>query len=122
MFGLSSLPQLVGGGGGLVCESVGKLICCQIILTASSPGSLLIFHSIVIRLLNLPPLPSGRVRRLLLDLGPYEGTDPLGMFPFRKLLMFWPPVLVYSSFLACWRQANITPILKGPPSTSVANY
>ena len=26
------------------------------------------------------------------------------------------------SFLACWRQANVTPILKGPQSSSVANY
>ena len=26
------------------------------------------------------------------------------------------------SFLACWRQANVTPISKGPPSSSVANY
>ena len=23
---------------------------------------------------------------------------------------------------ACWRQANVTPIPKGPPSSSVANY
>ena len=27
-----------------------------------------------------------------------------------------------SSFPACWRQANVTPIPKGPPSSSVANY
>ena len=27
-----------------------------------------------------------------------------------------------SSFTACWRQANVTPIPKGPPSNSVANY
>ena len=26
------------------------------------------------------------------------------------------------SFLVCWRQANVTPIPKGPPSSSVANY
>ena len=26
------------------------------------------------------------------------------------------------SFLPCWRQANVTPILKGPPSSSVANF
>ena len=25
-------------------------------------------------------------------------------------------------FLACWRQVNVTPIPKGPPSSSVANY
>ena len=26
------------------------------------------------------------------------------------------------STLACWRQANVTPIPKGPPFSSVANY
>ena len=27
-----------------------------------------------------------------------------------------------SSIPACWSQANVTPILEGPPSSSVANY
>ena len=39
-----------------------RLTCCRIILTASSPGRLLICRSLVIRLLVLPPLPSGRER------------------------------------------------------------
>ena len=34
---------------------------------------------------------------------------------FRRLVRL-------GSFLACWRQANVTPIPKGPPSSSVANY
>ena len=59
------------------------LICCQIILTASSPGS----H--VDLLVTCHPSPSlitfafrsSEVKRLLLDLDPYGGTDPLGMFP-----------------------------------------
>ena len=36
------------------------------------------------------------VRRILLDLVPYGGTDPLSMFPLflRELLMFWPRVSV----------------------------
>ena len=50
----SSLPPLVREGGGLVCESVGKAIC-QMILTASTPGRLLIYHSLLIHLLVLPP-------------------------------------------------------------------
>ena len=53
----SSLSPLVSEGGGLVCESVG----CRIILTASSPGRLLIFRSLAIRLLVLLPSPSGQV-------------------------------------------------------------
>ena len=40
---------------------------------------------------------SMEVRRVLLDLDPYGGTDPLQvcfLFFLRELLMFWPPVLV----------------------------
>ena len=39
-----------------------RLICCRIILTASSPKRLLIYRSLVIHLLVLPPLHLGRVR------------------------------------------------------------
>ena len=63
VFGLSSsLPALVVGGGGLVYELVGKADLLSDDLMASSPGSLLICHSLAIRLRVLPPLPSGRVR------------------------------------------------------------
>ena len=70
----SSLPPLVGGGVWLEfvtatacwwrwCVSwLAKLICSQIILMASSPGSLLIFHSLAIHLRVLPPLPAGQFR------------------------------------------------------------
>ena len=44
--------------------------------------------------------------------------------------MLWPPRLsvVYrrlvrlGSLTPCWRQANVTPILKGLPSSSIENY
>ena len=78
---------------------------------------------------------STEVRHLLLDMDPYGGSDTWGMFPFflsflRELLMFWPPRLSVvfcqlvhlGSFPPCWRQANVTPILNGPPPSSVANY
>ena len=71
------------------------------------------------------------MRLLLLDLDPYGGTDPLGMFPLflrtadvmapRLSVVFWRLVRL-GSFPACWRQANVTPIPKGPPFSSVANY
>ena len=47
----------------------------------------------------------------------------------RELLMLLPRLsgvfrrlVRLGSFPACWRQANVTPIPKGPPSSSVANY
>ena len=72
------------------------------------------------------------MRHLLLDLDPYGGTDPLGMFPLflkrtadvmaPRLSVVFRRLVRLGSFPACWRQANVTPISKGPPSSSVANY
>ena len=75
---------------------------------------------------------SSEVRCLLLDLDPHDGTDPLGMFLLflkrtadviaPRLSLVFPLLVRLGSFPACWRQANVTPIPKGPPSSSVANY
>ena len=43
------------------------------------------------------------------------------LWPPRLSVVFWRLVRL-GSFLSCWRQANVTPIPKGPPSSSVANY
>ena len=77
-------------------------------------------------------LRSSEVRRLLLELDPYGGTDPLGMFPLflkktadvlaPRLSVVFRRLLRLGSFPACWRQANVTPISKGTLSSSVANY
>ena len=72
------------------------------------------------------------MRRLLLDLDPYDGTDPSGLFlhflyraadvvPPRLSVLFLRLVRL-GSFSSCWRQANVTPIPKGPLSSSVANF
>ena len=68
----------------------------------------------------------------MLDLDPYGGTDPLGMFPhvlkrtadvmFPRLCVVFPRLVRLGSFPAFWRQANLTQIPKGPSSSSVANY
>ena len=58
----SSLPPLVSEGGGLVCESVGKADLLSDHFDSNSPGRLLIYCSLVIHLLVLPPLHLGRVR------------------------------------------------------------
>ena len=121
-------------GGGLVCESVGKADllsdhfdskqsreAVDLPLTCHPSPSIITFA-----------FRSREVRRLLLDLDPYGGTDPLGMFHLflkrtadvmapRLSVVFWRLVCL-GSFPPCWRQANVTPIPKGPPSSSVANF
>ena len=73
------------------------------------------------------------MRRLLLDFDSYGGTDnPLGMFPVLlkrtadvmapRLSVVFRRLVRLCSFPAGWRQANVTPIPKGSPSSSVANY
>ena len=55
----------------------------------------------------------------------------MGMFPLflkrtadvlaPRLNVVFRRLVRLGSFPACWRQANVTPIPKGPPSSSVAN-
>ena len=83
----SSLPPLVSEGGGLVCESVGKadLLSVHFNSKQSREAVDLPLTSHSSPSLNTFALRSSEVRRLLLDLDPYGGTDPLGMFnPFLK--------------------------------------
>ena len=66
----------------------------------------------------------------MLDLDPYGGTDLLVMFLLFKrtsdvmtrLSVVFRRLLRLGNFQPCWRQANLTPILKGPPSSSVSHY
>ena len=70
---------------------------------------------------------SRELKRLLLNLDSYGGTDPLGMFPLflqrtaevlaHRLDVVFRRLLHLGSFPGCWRVANVTPIPKGPPST-----
>ena len=135
MFGSSSsLPPLISDGAGPVCESVGQAEllpdhfdskqskeAVDQLLTCHASTSLTTFA-----------LRSSEVRHLLLDLHPYGGTDPLGMFPLflkrtadvigPRLSVMFLRLVRLGSFPACWRLANVTPIKKGPPSSSEANY
>ena len=71
------------------------------------------------------------MRRLLLDLDPYGGTDQFGMFPLflkrtadvmaSRLSVVFRRLVRLGSFPACWRQASVTTILKDPLSSSVTN-
>ena len=130
----SSLPPLVSESGGLVCESVGKadLLSDHFDSKQSSEAVDLQLTCHPSPSLTTFTFRSSEVRRLLLYLDNYGGTDPLGMFPLflRELLMLFPPSLSamfrrlvrLGSFPARWRLANVTPFPKGPPSSSVANY
>ena len=90
---ISLLPPLVSEGGGLVCESVGK---ADLVLNHFDSKQ---SREAVDLPLNRHPSPSlttfafrsSEVKRILLDLDPYGGTNPLGMFPLflRELLMLW---------------------------------
>ena len=128
------MPLLVSEGGELVCESVGKADllsdnfdskqskeAVDLPLTCHPSPSLTTFA-----------FRSSEVRSLLLDLDPYGGTVILGIFPIflkrtadvmaPRFSVVFRRLVRLGSFPACWRQANITPIPKGPPSSSVANY
>ena len=78
------MPPLVSGGGGLVCELVGKADLLSDHFDSKQS------REAVDLLLTWHPSPSlttfafrsSEVRRLLLDLDPYGGTDSLGTFHF----------------------------------------
>ena len=135
MFGsISSLPPLVNEGGGLACESVGKadLLSDHFDSKQSREAVDLPLTCHPSPSLNTFVFRSSEVRRLLLDLDPYGGTDPLGMFLLflkrtadvmaSRLSIVFRRAVRLCSFQACWRQANVTAIPKGPLSSSVANY
>ena len=78
----SSLPPLVGGGGGLVCESVGKADLLPDHFDGKKSK-----ESVDVPLACHPSprlttfaFRSREVRHLLLDLDLYMGTHPLSMF------------------------------------------
>ena len=135
MFGSSSSPPpLVGLGGGLVCESVGKAELLSDHFDSKQS------RESVDLLVNCNPSPSlitfafrsREVKHLLLDLDIFGGTYPLGMFPLflkrtadvlaPRLSVVFRQLFHLGSFPACWRQANVTLIRKGPSPSSVANY
>ena len=131
---ISSLPPLVGPGGGLVCGSVGKADLLSDHFDSKHSRESVDLQD------TCHPSPSlisfafrsSEVNRLLLDLDLYGGTDPLGMFPLfwkrtadvlaPRLSVVFRRLLRLGSFPAYWRQDNVTTIPKGPSSSFVANY
>ena len=123
----SSLPPLVSEGGGLVCESVGNADLLPDHFdskqTRESVDLPLTCHSSPS--LNTFVFWPSEVRRLLLDLYHCDGNELFGMFPHflkktaddmaPRLSKVFRRLFRLGSFLACWRQANVITILKGPP-------
>ena len=128
------MSPLVNEGVGQVCESIGKadLLSDHIHSKQSREAIDLLVTCHLYPSLTILAFRSREVRHLLLDLDPYGGTDPFGMFPlFLKrtadvmaphLSVLFQQLVHLGSFPPCWRPANVTPILKGSPSSSVANY
>ena len=79
----SSLPSLIGAGGGLVCESVGKADKLSANFDGKQSRDPVDLPSTCHPSPSLTTLAfrSREVKRLLLDLDSYGGTDPLDMFP-----------------------------------------
>ena len=80
VFGLSSsLPPLVGGGGGLVCQSVGEADLLSDHFDGKQSREsvdLLLTRHLSLRLTSFA-FRSSEVRLLFLDLDPYWGSDPI---------------------------------------------
>ena len=135
VFGVeSSIPPLLGTGGGLVCSPEEKAT----LLNAH-------FDSKQCRDQFDPPqfcypapklcsvaFRSRMVEKLLLDLDSYGGSDPYDMFPLffkktareiaPKLSMVFRGLLRSGSFPVFWKVADVVPVPKGAPSAQVANY
>ena len=95
VFGLSlSLPTLLGGGGALVCESVGKadLLADHFDVKQSRESvDLPLTCNLSLRLTSTA-IRWSEVMCLLLELDPYEVLTHWVCFLFslRELMMFWP--------------------------------
>ena len=113
----SSLPLLVSEGGGMVCESFGKADHFDSKQSREAVNLQLTCH------------PSPRLTTFALRSS--GATDPLGMFPLflkrtadvmaPRLSVVFRRLVRLGSFPACWRLANVTPIRKKKPSSSVDN-
>ena len=117
----SSLRPLIGAGGGLVCESVGKADMFSAHFDGNQSRDPVDLPSTChpFRSLTTFAFRSREVKRLLLDLDSNDGTDPLGMFPLflkrtaevlaPRLSVVFRRLLRLFSFLVCWRVANVMP-------------
>ena len=124
VFGSSLLLlPLVSGGGGLVCESVGKAD-----LLSDHFDSKQYREAVDLLFTFRLCLQVERGQASLVRLRPLWRHWPIGyVSSFLKrtaldIAHCLSVVFRKGSLPACWGQANATPIPKGPPSSSVVNY
>ena len=130
----SSIPPLQGDGGAMVSDPAAKAELLSVHFDSKQSRDVV----------NLPatchPQPklcgfafrSREVLRLLSELDPQGGPDPLGFFPLffkecagilaPKLSRVFRQLLRQGSFPQQWRCANVVPIPKGPVSSLVTGF
>ena len=121
-------------GGGLVCESVGRAEMRSTDFDGKQSMDPVDLPSACHPSPSLTTFAfwSREVRRVLLDHDSYGGTDPWVLHPLflrrtndvlsPRLAVVFLRLLRLGSFPVCWRVANVTPIPKGTPASSVVNY
>ena len=130
----SSLPPLIGGGGGLVCDPGAKaaLLANHFDGKQERDGITLPRTCHPWPELTSFAFRAREVKKLLLELDPYGGTDPSGMFPLflkevaevlaPRLSVIYRKLIRTGCFPLVWRIANVTPVPKGSLSSDVENY
>ena len=130
----STLPPLIGVGGGLVCDPEAKAVLLANYFDSKQARDGITLPSTCYPSAGLTTFAfrSREVKRLLLELDPYGGTDPTGMFPLffkesadvlaPRLSIVFRSLIRSGSFPSCWREANVTPVPKGPSSSTVDKY
>ena len=130
----SSIPPLLGDGGGLVPDPAGKAELLSCFFYSKQSRNSLTWPDTCH---NRPGLvgmafKSREVFRLLSELDPHGGTDPLGFFPlfFKRLAVVLAPklsvlfrtLLRRGEFPPSWCVANVVPIPKGSATAHASDY
>ena len=132
----SSIPPLLRPGGGVASGPADKAELFSTHFTDKQSRNQIVLPS------TCDPEPclysfvfrSSKVLKLLLDLDPHGGCDPLGFYPLflKKIARILAPKLsvvlrflvrhVEFPFPGCWRRVDVTPVPKGPHSCLFTEY
>ena len=130
----SAVPPLVGNGGALVSDSACKADLFLRHFDEKQSREEVTIPQTCFPEAQLTGLAfrSTELKKILLNLDSYGGTDPSGVFPlfFKKvahviacpLASVFRTMLRRGSFPLCWRVAHVTPVPKGSSSSFVSDY